>query len=101
MSAISNLNIILQQGGGAREAQQIKSAMNDHTHVVSANQKEKDVQQQTTVQQSNQSERSKSDKDSREKRKRKRQRRPSQSSDTGSNQPALSTQAGKLVDTVA
>ncbi len=55
MTTISNLNIVLQQEGGAREAQNIRHAVNNQNHVVSANQKEKDNQQQTTVQQSNQS----------------------------------------------
>ena len=75
MTTISNLNIVLQQEGGAREAQNIRHAVNSQNHVVSANQKEKDNKQQTTVQQSNQSEGTQAEKDPSEKRKRKRKRK--------------------------
>lgn len=103
MSAISNLNIVLQQEGGAREAQNIRHAANNQNHVVSANQKEKDIQQQTTVQQSNQSEGAKTEKDTSEKRKRKRKNRQSHqgAAADASEQKRLPGEAGKLVDTVA
>lgn len=102
MTAISNLNIVLQQEGGAREAQNIRHAVNNQNHVVSANQKEKDNQQQTTVQQSNQSEGTQTEKDPSEKRKRKRKnRRSHHGSDDASEQKRLPGEAGKLVDTVA
>ena len=102
MTTISNLNIVLQQEGGAREAQNIRHAVNNQNHVVSANQKEKDNQQQTTVQQSNQSEGTQTEKDPSEKRKRKRKnRRSHHGSDDASEQKRLSGEAGKLVDTVA
>lgn len=100
MTTISNLNIVLQQEGGAREAQNIRHAVNNQNHVVSANQKEKDNQQQTTVQQSNQSEGTQTEKDPSEKRKRKNHRSHQGAADA-SEQKRLPGEAGKLVDTVA
>jgi hypothetical protein len=102
MTAISNLNIVLQQEGGAREAQNIRHAVNSQNHVVSANQKEKDNQQQTTVQHSNQSEGTQAEKDPSEKRKRKRKnRRSHHGAADASEQKRFPGEAGKLVDTVA
>jgi hypothetical protein len=104
MTTISNLNIVLQQEGGAREAQNIRHAVNNQNHVVSADQKEKENQQQTTVQHSNQSEGTKTEKDPSEKRKRNRKnRRSHHGSDVASEQKRLlgNGEAGKLVDTVA
>ncbi|HIJ55042.1 MAG TPA: hypothetical protein HPQ03_02845 [Deltaproteobacteria bacterium] len=102
MTTISNLNIVLQQEGGAREAQNIRHAVNDQSHVVSADQKEKDIRQQTTVQQSNQSEETKTERDPSKKRKRKRKSRRSIRGAAGaSEQKRLPGEAGKLVDTVA
>ena len=102
MTTISNLNIVLQQEGGAREVQNIQHAVNDQNHVVSAHQKEKDIQQQTTVQQSDQSERTKAEEESSEKRKQKRKhRRSALKVVDASNPKRLSGEAGELVDTVA
>ena len=102
MTAISNLNIVLQQEGGAREAQNIRHAVNSQNHVVSANQKEKDNQQQTTVQHSNQSEGTQAEKDPSEKRKRKRKNRRSHhgAADASEQKRFPGEAAGKLVDTV-
>ena len=102
MTTISNINIVLQQEGGAREAQNVRHGVNDQNHVVSADQKEKDIQQQTTVQQSDQSDRTKAEEDSSRKRKRKRKNRRSHLNATDGSEPKRhSGEAGKLVDTVA
>ena len=102
MTSISNLNIVVQQEGGAREAQNIRHAVENQNHVVSADQKEKEIQQQTTVQQSNHSERAQREKDPSEKRKgRKKKRRFHQESAGARDQKASPGAAGKLLNTVA
>ena len=72
MTTLSNTNIVLQQSGGAKEAQNIRHATQDYSQVLSGQQKEKDSQQRTTVQQSEDSKRSQLDKDPPEKRRRRR-----------------------------
>ena len=104
MSTISNLNIVLQQEGGAREAQNVRQGANSQNHVVAENQKEKDIQQQTTVQESDQAERTKPEKELTEKRKRKRKKpRSTRQSDADSDRDRKRGpgEAGKLVNTVA
>ena len=102
MTSISNLNIVLQQEGGAREVQNIRQAVENQNHLVSADQKEKNIQQQTTVQQSNQSERTRTEKDPSEKRnQRRKNRRFRQGSANTPNRKGYPDGAGKLVNTVA
>ena len=103
MTTISTLNIVMQQEGSARETQNARNTATDkQNHLVSADQKEKEVQQQTTVQQSNQSERIRADKDPKDKRERKRKNRRSSNGAAGASEPKRRLrQAGKLVDTVA
>ena len=75
---------------------------NDQNQVIAANQKEKDVQHHTTVQQSDQSEKTKPEKDPSDKRKRKRKGRSSRRQSTvDSDQQRNAGDSGKLVNTVA
>lgn len=102
MTSISNVNIILQQESGAREAQHTRHPANDQNHVLAANQKEKDIQHHTTVQQSDQSEKTKPEKDPSDDRKRKRRGRSSRRQPTAdSDQQRHAGDSGKLVNTVA
>ena len=102
MTGISNVNIVMQQEGGAREAQNIRHAAENQNHLVAAEQKEKDIQQQITVQQSNQSERTRTEKDPSEERKqRRKKRRFRQGSVNAPEQKSSPGEAGKLVNTIA
>ena len=102
MTTISNVNIVVQQEGGAREAQNIRHAVENHNQLASADQEEKDIQRQTTVQQSDQSERTRTEKDPSKKRKQKRKdRRLRQGTADTPEQKGCSDGAGKLVNTIA
>lgn len=103
MTTISNLNIVMQQEGSARETQNARhAAVDKQNQLISADQKEKDIQQQTTVQQSNQSERIRAEKDPKDKRERKRKNRRSSNRAAGATEPKRRLrQAGELLDTVA
>ena len=69
MTTIPNLNVVVQQGSTARDTQNIRQQNQEASQVVAASQPEKDTEQMTTVQGSNESEKIKTDqeKSSREK----------------------------------
>ncbi len=56
MTTIPNLNVVVQQGGAARDAQNIRPQSQDASQVVAAQQTDKETEQRNTVQDSNESE---------------------------------------------
>lgn len=75
MTTIPNLNVVVQQGSSARDAQNVRQSQ-DAAQVVTANQPEKETEQRTTVQSSNESDalkanKEKSSKEKEEKKKKK------------------------------
>ncbi len=101
MTTISDMNIVVQQSGGAKNAQNVRHTTQEYSQVVAAQQKQKDDQQRTTIQQSEDAKQTKLDKDRPDKRKRK--RHPERQRDRAtSEQPAQEKRvSGKLLDTVA
>lgn len=56
MTAIHNLGIVIQQGGKAAEAQQIKHPQTDPSNIAASHQPARDIREQSTVQESGESE---------------------------------------------
>ena len=100
MSTISNVNIVLQQGDGAKDAHNTRHASQEHSQVTAAQQKEKDAEQQATIQQPNHSEDVKFENTSREGSNR-RHRRKSKKKKGALRRKGHFKTAGTLVDTVA
>lgn len=100
MTTISNMNIVVQQSGGAKNAQNLRPVMQEYSQLIAVQQKEKDVQQRTTVQSSEEARQAKLDKDGPDKRRRKYRRRSR--SNPAAPEPAAEAAegAGKLLDTV-
>lgn len=63
MTTISNLNIVIQQGDVARDAQQLKAGHQDASQVAASVQPDKQVKERTQVQQTPDSSKSKWEKD--------------------------------------
>lgn len=101
MTTISNMNIVVQQSGGAKNAQNVRHATQEYSHLVAAQQKEKDVQQRTTIQQSEDARKAKLDKDRPDKRKQKRRPKGRRDPETSETAAPESRDSGKLLDTVA
>ena len=100
MTTLSNVNIVFQQSGGVKEAQNIRHPTQDYSQVMPGQQKEKDSQQRTTVQQSEDAKRSQLDKDPPEKRRRRRHMKSRRRKATALIK-AGTGEAGNLVNTVA
>jgi len=100
VTTISNMNIVVQQSGGAKNAQNIRHATQEYNHLVATQQKEKDIQQQTTIQQSEDAEPAKLDKDLPERRKKKRRSRSRLNTEESEALIRESKDCGKLLDTV-
>ena len=100
MSTISNMNIVVQQSGDAKNAQNIRHATQEFSQLAAAQQKEKEVQQRTTVQQSEDPKQAKLDKEPPDKRK---QHRNGSNRNPESHERAEQKRrpSGKIVDTVA
>ncbi len=56
MTTIPNLNIVVQQGSNALEAQHLRPAQMDATQMAGANQPERELDQRETIQESSNSE---------------------------------------------
>ena len=100
MSTISNMNIVVQQSGDAKNAQNIRHATQEFSQLAATHQKEKEVQQRTTVQQSEDPKQAKLDKESQDKRKQhsKGSKRNPESDGRPEQKKRL---CGKILDTVA
>ncbi len=100
MSTISNMNIVVQQSDGAKNAQNIRHATQEFSQLAAAQQKEKEVQQRTTVQQSEDPKKAKLDKEPQDRRK---QHRNGSNRNPGSHERSEQKKrpSGKIVDTVA
>ena len=61
MTTIPNLNIVIQQGGAAREVQNIKAHAQDASQTIAVQQPAKEIVRQTTVQNTDQSDAVQSD----------------------------------------
>jgi len=94
------MNIVVQQSGGAKNAQNIRHATQEHNHLVATQQKEKDIQQQTTIQQSEDAEQAKPDKDLPDRRKKKRHSRRRLNIEESEALIHEFKGSGKLLDTV-
>jgi len=99
MTAISDLNIVVQQSG-AKDAHTARHPTHEQSQVVENQQKEKDAEHRTTVQQSEHSEGVGVEKTSPDDKKRKRRKNPRQKKEELS-QNRQSESSGKLVNTVA
>ncbi len=100
MSTISDVNIVIQQGGSAKQTQKVQHPTQDFSQVVAGQQKEKDSEQRTTVQQADDSEKPKLDKDPSGRRKRDR-RAERKKKKAGSGKKKDAETSGKLLDTIA
>ena len=100
MTTLSNMNIVVQQSGSAKEVQNFRHTTQEYNQVIATQQREKDVQQRTTVQLSEDSKRTQLDKEPPEKRKRRRHLK-SRSKKTTSKANSGSDNAGSLLNTVA
>jgi hypothetical protein len=94
------MNIVVQQSGGAKEVQNSRHTTQAYNQVMPTQQQEKDVQQRTTVQLSEDSNRTQLDKEPSEKRKRRRHLKSTQKK-TASRENSGSGNAGYLLNTVA
>ena len=101
MSTISNVNIVVQQGGGATEAQNVKHSSQEYSQVISAQQREKDDEQRITVQQLDQPEAAGLEKDASDGKRRRRRKKSKAKKKTMSSQNDRFQKAGKLVNTIA
>ena len=100
MSTISNMNIVVQQSGDAKNAQNIRHATQEFSQLAAAQQKERDVEQRTTVQQSEDPKQAKLDKESQDKRKQ--HRKGSNRNPESDERPEQKKRpSGKILDTVA
>lgn len=100
MSTISNVNIVLQQGDGAKDAHSTRHTSQEHSQVIAAQQKEKDAERQTTIQQSNLSEEVKFENTSHEGSNRRRRKKSKRKKAALPRKEHFKT-AGTLLDTVA
>lgn len=58
MTTLSDMNLVVQQGGSVREVQQIRHPSSDVNQLAAAQQPEKERQQRTTVAESGEAEKS-------------------------------------------
>lgn len=100
MTTISDMNIVFQQSGGAKNAQNVRHVTQEYGHLVATQQKEKDIEQRTTIQKSEDAERTKPDKDRTDKRKKKRHPRGRRDTETSEASTQESRDSGKLLNTV-
>ena len=100
MSTISNMNIVVQQSGDAKNAQNIRHATQEFSQLAAAQQKERDVEQRTTVQQSEDPKQAKLDKEPPDKRKQNRNG-SSRNPESDKRPERKKRPSGKIVDTVA
>jgi hypothetical protein len=99
MTAISDLNIVVQQSG-AKDSHTARHPTHEQSQVVENQQKEKDAEQRTTIQQSEHPEGVGVEKTSFDDKKRKRKKNPRQKKEALS-QNRRPESSGKLVNTVA
>jgi hypothetical protein len=100
MSTISNMNIVIQHSDSAKNVQNIRHAAEEFNQLAVAQQKEKEVKQRTTVQQSEDPKQVESDKEPPDKRKK--HRSGSKRNPESDEQPGQKKRfSGKIVDTVA
>jgi hypothetical protein len=101
MTTISNMNIVVQQSGGAKNAQNVRHMTQEYTHLMATQQKEKDLQQRTTVQHSEDADQTKLDKDRPDKRRKRRRHKDRRRGEPSGASVQESKDSGKLLDTVA
>lgn len=100
MSTISNMNIVVQQSDSAKNAQNIRHATQEFSQLAATHQKEKEVQQRTTVQQSEDPKKAKLDKEPKDRRKQ--HRKGSNRNPESDGRPEQKKRpSGKILDTVA
>jgi hypothetical protein len=100
MSTISNMNIVVQQSGDAKNAQNIRHATQEFSHLAADQQKEREVQQRRTVQQSGDPKQAKLGKETPDKRKQNRNGN-SRNSESNGEPDQKKRASGKILDTVA
>ena len=100
MSTISNMNIVFQHSDSAKSAQNIRHATQELSQLAVVQQKEKEAEQRTIVQKSEDPKQAEPDKESPDKRKKRRSgSNENPESDERSEQEKRSS--GRIVDTVA
>ena len=100
MSTISDMNIVVQQSNGAKNAQNIRHATQEFSQLAVTHQKEKEVQQRTTVQQSEDPKKAKLDKEPQDRRKQHR-KGSSRNPESDGRPEQKKRPSGKILDTVA
>ncbi len=100
MTTISNLNIVVQQSGGAKNAQNVRHTIQDPSQLAAAQQREKELQQRTTIQQSEDPKHAELDKDRPDQRRRKPDPRGRQDEESSESSTQASRDSGRLLDTV-
>ena len=99
MTTISDVNIVVQQGNSAREAQNTRTQPLDPNQMTVAQQQEKESEQRTTVSESDESDRITPDQE-REGRKEERQGAKKKAPEKGEAEKDPDA-PGRLVDTIA
>ena len=104
MTTIPNLNVVIQQGGAAREVQNIKAHTQDVSQTIAVQQPAKEIIKQTTVQNTDHSDHVQADQEKAfagQTRKRKK-KRDEQEADDRENEDHFDPEApGQLLDTKA
>jgi hypothetical protein len=101
MTTISDMNIVVQQSSGTKNVQNVRHATQEHSHLAATQQKDKDIEQRTTIQQSEDAERTKLDKDRPDERKKKRHSKTRRGIRASETSMPKSKPSGKILDTVA
>ena len=96
MTGIANLNIVIQQGDAARDAQQLKPQHQDASHVASSVQTDKQAKERTQVQQSPESGKTRWQKEKREERRKNNLRKKN-----GRREKDKNNKSDHIVDTIA
>ncbi|MCF8067770.1 MAG: hypothetical protein K9L30_04200 [Desulfobacterales bacterium] len=101
VTPISEVNIVVQQGGAARDAHNVRHQGHDFNQAVAAqDQQGKDEQKQTVVQASDESEQAQLDPDQLKKREQERQERERKKKEDAAKKKEIEGR-GRLLNTVA
>lgn len=100
MTTIPNMNIVVQQGGSARDAQNVRNQVQNPNQLAAAEIPDKEVVKRTVVHESEEKERSKFEKDSSEKRKEYQLQQERKKKKQVSEEKKAPKETGRLLDTV-